>query len=191
MTQKDPSSPKGAPFIVPSAAAEFHKISRIWAENGLIRMERREDGQIVNLTLRQAAQRAQALNNMVPEMKRGGAPEDWIRETLRLIERVIAVCNEARTQIAAPNKKTAKVQNLINGCDANGKPLIQALPEDYWITRFSMQYHTLTADEIRVVVRGVPTIQRAQQILATKHRQRMAEQAASPLLAPPAQATEN
>ena len=164
---------KGAPSIH-VGRHEFDKIKRMWAENGIVRMEREPDGKVINLSIEQAAGRAQALNNMLPAMVQHKAPSDWVANTLKLVERVIEVCREARAQIARPDGKTAKLQNVIHGCDADGKPLINRLPESYWISRFTMRYHTLKEHEVAAAVRGTPSMVQAERILAEMHRQRMA-----------------
>jgi hypothetical protein len=176
-----------APAIL-SQPSEFQKIRRIWAENGVVRMEREPDGVIINLSVAQAAGRAQALNNMIPQMSQYQLPEEWIKGTLKLIERVIEVCREARTQIAHPNKKTAQLQNLLHGRNADGQPMINCLPEDYWVMRFFTRYHTLTKDEVRAVVRGMGDMKQAEQVIAETHRQRMQRTADLPLPPVPTQA---
>jgi len=174
-------SKAGSAFVRISADG-FSKIKRMWAENGIVRMEQ-VDGKVINLPWVHAALRAEQLNKGTPAMKEAGVADSIIKEHLRLIERTAEVCREAKAQIANPDKKTAKLQNIISGCDANGKPLVDGLPQDYWIERFSLRYHTIKRDEVISIVRQVPggNMKRAEEIIRGVHRQRMAKDSPAPV----------
>jgi hypothetical protein len=176
---------KKAPAFLSQRLGEFSKIERMWAENGMVRMQK-PDGTILNFTARQAAGRAKAINDMIPAMNAAQAPEEWVKETLRLVERVATVCREALRQAEQPDKRTACVQNMIQGKNADGVPLAAILPEEYWVNRFCTSYLTLTADEVRAVIRRARDMQQAEEVLKGVHRQRM--QAAGQKLV---QATDN
>ena len=156
--------------------SDFSKIKRIWAENGLVRLEQ-PDGRIIVLKPKDAAMRAQLLNDSIPEMLRAGVKQAIVDNDLRLIGCVAEACREAQRQNATPDKKTKAVQNLLTGCDASGKPLVDGLPEDYWIERFHMRYHTISKDEVMAVVRGMKarggTMSKAEEVVRVVHRQRL------------------
>jgi len=164
----------------------FSQINRIWAENGLVKMEPKGNGArpagIIAMPYKQAAKRAMALNNMIDEMK-GKAPDEYIRNLLRLIDTTIRACQEARLQQGNPDKKTKDIQNILEGKATDGRPILDGLPRDYWMDRFQKRFFTLSKKEIEVVLdsRRFENMRKRELMLMTIHRQRL------PTITPPPQ----
>jgi len=120
---------------------------RIWAESGVIRIQSK-DGKIVSLSIRDAASRAQQLNNM---MSSRNVPDDIRKDTGMKIEKIIEVIKEAKSQMESPGDlATAGLKNVLSGRTVDGKPLPHMNP-DQKLQNIQFQYPQLSLDEVRTI----------------------------------------
>lgn len=145
----------------------FTTIERIWAENGVVKVLTKE-GHQTTLTVRQAAQRAQALNNMqVP---------DWHKKRRNeLVSKIIEVCREAKAQSEDPkDEKTKAITNVLAGKAADGTEIKETL--DQKVQRYMFTYPTLSEREVGAIVISQDIDEKQKDMLMKEiHRQNMQE----------------
>jgi hypothetical protein len=132
-----------------SKLTSFLRIERIWAENGMVKVQEK-NGRITHLLPQDAAARAQIINNMPISPWHQGR-----RNTL--IEQIIAACRQARYQLeeaeSRGDKKAQSVKNILEGKTAEGKLLSEIqTEEDRLVNALLLRYPRLIDHEVRVVL---------------------------------------
>jgi hypothetical protein len=126
-------------------------IERIWAENGIVHVQE-QDGRLTHMSVKQAAMRAQALNDMVK-----GLPK-WHRDkTHNMIDQIIQTCRKAKYQLECADdggdKKTKAMKNMLEGKTAEGKPVSEIVTdEDRKVAKYQEKFPFLEDHEIRVAI---------------------------------------
>jgi len=110
------SEPSKRRNVRPVIKDGFGYIERMWAEDGIIKVENKE-GRVTTMTVKDAAFRAAQLNAMdVPNWHRKSRDD--------LVARVVACCREARHQAETPgNVRAVTMTNMLKGLTPDGKPL--------------------------------------------------------------------
>jgi len=152
---------------------KFKSIERVWAENGVIRVEDSK-GKIISMDVSSALFRAQQLNNMLGAE---GVPNDVRDHTLGLVEKIVMSCKEARHQSESPsNKKTEALSNAMKGLTLEGKNPDDVESEDQKIARYQFMFSTLEDKEISTVLRESSlTAMQKEYMMRQIHSNRIAE----------------
>jgi hypothetical protein len=96
----------------------FEYIERVWAEDGVVKVETQE-GKLVNMTVRDAAIRASQINAMP-------LPQWHVERRNELVRQIVAACREAKYQMENPkDARAAAMGNLLNGLAPDGRTLEQ------------------------------------------------------------------
>jgi hypothetical protein len=120
---------------------KFFNLERIWAENGVVKVENKK-GEVVTMLPKDAAKRARDLSIMQ-------VPDDLRRGTVELVEKIIKVVKEAMSQNEDhfPDSKTKAIQTGLKSAE---KPILGGMKEEDLI----YMYPELKPDEIRAVMRN-------------------------------------
>lgn len=120
----------------------FITLERIWAEHGVVKMQDKK-GKVVSLSVRDAAMRAQAINNMVVP--------DWHKQAKNtLVTKIVEVVREAKSQQETPvNAQEAEIMNILNNKTPKGVP-IEAATRTFSqeLSRYMYMYPGLTERDI-------------------------------------------
>jgi hypothetical protein len=102
---------------------QFEYIERVWAEDGVVKAQVKETGRIVNMTVKDAATRAQQINLM--------PVNEWhVNRRNDLVTRIYEACMEAKRQMEDPKDSRAKaMNNLLQGLAPDGRSLEQIMKD--------------------------------------------------------------
>lgn len=178
MSKKSKKRAYSAPALI-FKASDFSQIDRIWAEMGIIRALRKLDGKVINMNVKTAALRAVELNKMADFQVR----EEDRRTVLRLVEEIINACREAQRQMASPDKRTTKMQNVLMGRHEDGTPIRPSeVPDVLRMNAYLTRFHTLQPQEVHIVLHSpdYPTVHDQELIMSTIHQDRLRKMVNAP-----------
>lgn len=93
----------------------FDYLERVWAEDGVVKAQVKEDGRIVNMTVKDAAMRAAQINAMP-------LPDWHKKQRNELVRQIIAACKDAKYQMESPkDSRAAAMNNLLQGLAPDGR----------------------------------------------------------------------
>jgi len=122
---------------------------RAWAEDGVIKIQDKETGEIQHLSPRDAALRAQVINQMLGNPK---MPFDERQKAINFVAKVIEIIKEAKYQNEAPgNRNEQMVANVLSGKTAEGEEIKPITDPEEMLKFLSFKYPMLALDEIKQV----------------------------------------
>lgn len=159
---------------------ELQTIDQIWAAAGFVHI-RATDGDVTTLTVKDAALRAQAINNMI-----SAAPTEWHHTRWNnLVAQITEACRQAQEQrLDKTSPKSRLVRNVFEGIDDDGKALSVKVDERM-IHNSRKLFPSLTEDEIVIILADESknlTMQQKDVMMRHIHEERCRERGVDPTL---------
>lgn len=131
------------------AGSAWKTYERAWAEDGVVKIQDKETGDVAILSPRDAALRAQAINKMLGHHK---IPMAQREKALDFVTRMIEIIKEAKYQNENPsNKNEQLVANVLAGKTAEGKEIKPITDPEEMLQFLCFKYPMLSRDEIKQI----------------------------------------
>ena len=127
----------------------FEYIERVWAEDGVVKAQVKDTGRVVNMTVKDAATRAQQIN-LMPVNK-------WhVNRRNELVTKIYEACLEAKRQMEDPKDSRAKaMNNLLQGLTPDGRSQEQIMKDQPETVREALK---LTSTFVHLSVEEITTV---------------------------------
>jgi hypothetical protein len=146
---------------------------RAWAEDGVIKIQDKETGEIQHLTPRDAAVRAQAINGMLGSQKIPWAQRE---KAIQFVSKIIEIIKEAKHQGEAPSNTNERIiSNVLAGKTAEGRELKPMSDPEEMLKFLCFKYPMLSESEIKQVCNEQIPQQEKTGILQTINADRLME----------------
>lgn len=122
---------------------------RAWAEDGVIKIQDKETGEVQHLSPRDAALRARAINGMLGHHK---IPMDQRNRAMAFVSKIIEIIKQAKAQNESPsNRNEQMVANVLAGKTAEGKEIKPITDPEEMLKFICFKYPMLSEDEVKQI----------------------------------------
>lgn len=122
---------------------------RAWAEDGVIKIQDKETGEVQHLSPRDAAVRAQAINQMLGSEK---IPWTQREKAIQFVSKIIEIIKEAKSQGESPSNHNERIiANVLAGKTAEGRELKPITDPEEMLKFLCFKYPMLSESEIKQV----------------------------------------